>query len=185
MSAKPLDSWISRLGFPESTSDFPEIAIAVKVGAEDFVCWGQWSFRRSDFVSASTRTETTRIHQIFRLGLSFWLKIWYPSWIFVISRKNICVLPGIPRIFSKGPFFVTQERKKQKSNSVFTQLFWGWTRADAWKHGRRTQIRLVGNRYVSSDPYFLEPLWSFKIYAKYMVDTWKTSTHVVIWVFPF
>ena len=37
MSAKPLDSWILRLGFPENTSDLPEIAIARCVrGAEDF-----------------------------------------------------------------------------------------------------------------------------------------------------
>lgn len=28
MSAKPLDSWILRLGFPENTGDLPEIAIA-------------------------------------------------------------------------------------------------------------------------------------------------------------
>ena len=105
-------------GIPRKHQGFSRNRHRTVRGAEDFVCWGQWSFRRSDFVSASTRTETTRIHPIFRLALSFWLKIWFPSWIFIISRKNICVLPGIPRIFSKGRFLL-RRKGRNKSQTAF------------------------------------------------------------------
>lgn len=177
MSAKPLDSWILRLGFPENTSDFPEIAIAPWEALKIFfveangLSGDQTSLRHQRGLRPPESTRFS-VRAFFLVeDLISQLNIHHFQEEYLRSARN-------PQDFFQRSFFVTRERKKQKTNSGFTQWFWGWTRADAWKHGGGTQIRLVGNRYVSNHLNFLEPLWSFKIYAKYMVDTWKTSTHV-------
>lgn len=114
----------------------------------------------------------------FPLGLSFCSKIWYPSRIFIISRKNICVLPGIPRIFSKGLFLLRRKGRNKKQTTVLRSDFEVGPEQMLGNMVAELRFGWLEIAMFQTTLTFLEPLWSFKIYAKYMVDTWKTSTYV-------
>ena len=104
---------------------YPVFRKRIVRGCED--CWGQWSFRRSDFVSASTRTETTTGFSLdffyvcpvreFRQNCISQLNIHNFQEEYLRSARN-------PQDFPKWSlFFEKRRRSKKTKKNMFTQLF--------------------------------------------------------------